>query len=86
MIGKRTLAGVAALALAAGALGATAPTASAAGVTLAFGVPGMYGSPPPQDRGCWRWSHWQHQWVWACNKPHPMVQFDRRAHRWDYPG
>ena len=83
MIGKRTFAGLAALALAAGAMGSTVPAASAASVNLSFSVPGMYGYPPPGSRSCWRWSHWQHQWVWACHQDHPQITFDAHAHKWN---
>jgi hypothetical protein len=81
MIGKRTVAALAALAMAAGTLGGLTTVASAAGVSLSFGVPGSYGYPPP-DRSCWRWSHHAHQWVWACSRPHPNLSFDIHSHKW----
>jgi len=82
MIGNRTLAALTALAIAAGTIGGMTSAASAAGVSVQFGVNGAYGYPPPGDRGCWRWSHHARQWVWACHQPHPMVFFDMRHHRW----
>ena len=62
MIGKRIVALVGALGMAAATISAVPTAASAAGVGIYFGVPGAYNYPPP-NRACWRWSRQQHQWV-----------------------
>ena len=83
MIGNRAIAALAALAMSAGAIAGLATPASAASVGITFGVQGDYGYPPPGDRSCWRWSHYQHQWVWACqHRRHPAIMFDMQNHRW----
>jgi hypothetical protein len=47
-------------------------------------VPGLYSSPPPSDRECWRWSHRSQSWEWTCSRPHPdNMMFDRQHHRWN---
>lgn len=83
MIGNRTVAALAALAMAAGSIGGLAAPASAASVGITFGVQGDYGYPPPGHRECWRWSRYQHQWVWTCHhRRHPVIMFDMQHHRW----
>jgi hypothetical protein len=80
MIRNRTLAAVAALAIAAGTIGGAATAASAAGVSVTFGVAGDQHYPPPGDRGCWRWVG--HQWAWTCHRAHPHIMFDMHTHKW----
>jgi hypothetical protein len=80
---KHILTTIAALGVAAGAIAGASTTASAANVGIYFGVPGLYSSPPPSDRECWRWSHRSQSWEWTCSKPHPDMMFDRQHRRWD---
>jgi hypothetical protein len=82
MIGSRIVTTLAAAAVALGTLGAATTAASAAGVSITFGVNGAYNYPPPGDRSCWRWSHPQHQWVWTCHRDHPSLSFDMHSHKW----
>lgn len=84
MIGNRTVAALAALAMAAGTIGGLSVPASAASVGITFGVNGDYGYPPPGNRSCWRWSHRAHQWVWTCHTQHPWMRYDRHTHRWNH--
>jgi hypothetical protein len=81
---KRILTTIAALGVTAGAIAGASTTASAANVGIYFGVPGLYSSPPPSDRECWRWSHRSQSWEWTCSRPHPdNMMFDRQHHRWN---
>jgi hypothetical protein len=73
------LAGAAMLASAIGAISAPADAAPTFGIY--FGLPGIYSAPPPNP-SCWRWSHFQQQWVWTCVGPRPNWWWDTKHRRW----
>jgi hypothetical protein len=83
MIAKRILTTAAALGTLAASLAGATTAASAAGVGIYFGIPGVYGSPPPQDRDCWKWSHRTHSWEWRCSRQHPDVTWDHDHRHWN---
>ena len=83
MITKRILTTAAALGTLAASLAGATTAASAAGVGVYFDIPGLYGSPPPRDRDCWKWSHAHHAWEWRCSKPHPDVTWDHDHRNWN---
>jgi hypothetical protein len=79
MIKKRVAAAIA-LFVAAGAVGLTPTSASAAHFDFFFGVPGPYYPPayyppayypPAPPRSCWQWSAYYQTSVWARAVPHP---------------